>query len=95
MEQAIKLNLIPNETCKTINNVDEIFHDIQIYRNQLRETHGSIRIQTHAFQLKQCCCGDNQSSHICREIIKFENELFQSNSVEYIYPIECTNDLLC
>lgn len=69
-------------------NSNEILKDIQTYRNQLQNTHGSIHIQAYSSQLKRCCCNHNQSDEICTQIFEFENELFQQDFIEYIYKIE-------
>ena len=73
----------------TINlNTDmKIAKDIESYRNQLYNTHGSIQIQTYSPQSKQCCCSHHQSNKICEQMLDFENEIFQNNFVEYIYEI--------
>jgi hypothetical protein len=65
----------------------KIAKDIETYRNQLYNTHGSIHIQAYSPQSKQCCCSHHQSNEICKQILDFEHEIFQNNFVEYIYKI--------
>ena len=54
--EYITISLIKNENrhrnLKTITDVNEILQDIEIYRNQLNGTRGSIRIQACSSQLK-------------------------------------------
>jgi len=92
---TINLNKI-DDSVRTAGDLNEILNDIQTYRNQLYDTHGSIHIQIYSFQSKRCCCNQKQSIEICKQISKFENELFQNDFVEYIYQIESIkcNDIL-
>ncbi|CAF3759319.1 unnamed protein product [Rotaria sp. Silwood1] len=87
------INLNTNEyndqNIKTANDLNQILVDIQTYRNQLHNTHGSIYIQIYSSQSKPCCCNHNESTEICKQISEFENELLLKNSVEYVYKIEC------
>jgi hypothetical protein len=85
----ITIDLDTYENIKTAKDLNQILKDIQTYRNQLHETHGSIRIRTYSSPSRRCCCDRNQSNEIARQISDFENELIQSDFVEYIYKIEC------
>jgi hypothetical protein len=82
-----------DQNIRTTRDLNEILNDIETYRNELYDTHGSIHIQIYSFQSKRCCCNEKQSIEICKEISKYENELFQNNFVEYIYQIESINIL--
>jgi hypothetical protein len=84
----INTNKDVNEDIKTSRNLNQILNDIELYRNQLYNEHGSIHIQACSSQSKRCCCNHNQSVEICRQIFEFEKELFQNDFVEYIYKIE-------
>lgn len=77
-----------DQDIKHVKDLNEILNDIQIYKNQLHDTHGSIRIQAYPSQSKRCYCDRKQSIDICGEISSLENELFQNDSAEYIYKIE-------
>jgi len=89
--RCITIDLNTNEdNIKTAKDLNQILKDIQTYRNQLHDTHGSIHIhQAYSSQSNRCCCNHNQTSEICQKIFKMENELFQNDFVEYIYKIEC------
>ena len=78
-----------NQDIKTARDLNQILNDIQTYRNQLYNTHGSIVYST---QSKGCCCNDKQSMEICKQISEFEKELFQNDFVEYIYKIESSRN---
>ena len=87
---TINLNKINNsdQNIRTARDFDEILNDIETYRNELYDTHGSIHIEIYSFETKRCCCDRNQSNEICKQISKYENELFQNDFVEYIYHID-------
>jgi hypothetical protein len=76
-----------NTDIKTAKNLDQILKDIETYRNQLHNTHGSIDILTYSSSSKRCCCNDHQSNEICKQSFDYENEISQTKFVEYKYKI--------
>ncbi|CAF3859832.1 unnamed protein product [Rotaria magnacalcarata] len=86
--QFYRLNLNTNETIKSADDLKQILTDMQTFKYQLYNTHGSICMQMHSSQLKTCCCSQNQSVEICKKISEFENEFLRKNYVEYVYKIE-------
>jgi hypothetical protein len=95
-ERYMTINLNKNDqNIRTARNFNEILNDIQTYRNELYDTHGSIHIQIYSFQSTRCCCccDQKQSNEICKQISTYENELFQNDFVEYIYHISSINIL--